>query len=255
MPKMKRRELTEEEKQEAERLSRAWIAYKKDNAGATQTWLGAETGIGSQGAVGQYLRGVIPLNFEALMAICRVIDADPHAISPRLTGLIHVRGAMGAKPAPQHEGYQQVTAAETDDPDFVQIPMVELRLSAGVTGFQTDPDRRDGGTLGMRRSWIERSGFNPAKLIAIQVRGDSMEPSLYANDIVVINTADTQPVDGQVFAVNYEGEAVVKRMVRDAGEWWLTSDSLDQRKHQRKVCQGDACIIVGRVVRKESDRI
>lgn len=82
-----------------------------------------------------------------------------------------------------------------------------------------------------------------------------MEPSLYEDDVVVLNTADKRPVDGSVFAVNYEGEAVVKRFSRDAGEWWLTSDNPDQRKHHRKVCRGDACIIIGRVVRKESDRI
>lgn len=151
--------------------------------------------------------------------------------------------------------FQRVGIAEQDDPDFIQVPMVTLRLSAGVSGFQTEPDRRDGGTLGMRRNWVERSGLNPASLIAIQVKGDSMEPSLYEDDIVVINTVDTRPVDGAVFAVNYEGEAVVKRFSRDAGDWWLTSDSPDQRKHHRKICRGDACIIIGRVVRKESDRI
>lgn len=246
MANMKRRELTEEEMTEAERLASAWSAYKAENKGATQTWLGAETGIGSQGAVGQYLRGAIPLNIEALMAFCRVIGADPYFISPRLAERVHLHSIPGAK---------QVVVAEQDDPNFVQIPMVKLRLSAGVTGFQTEPDRREGGTLGMRRSWVERTKLNPASLIAIQVKGDSMEPSLYEDDVVVLNTSDKRPVDGAVFAVNYEGEAVVKRFARDAGDWWLTSDNPDQRKHHRKVCRGDACIIIGRVVRKESDRI
>ncbi len=133
--------------------------------------------------------------------------------------------------------------------------MVKLRLQAGVTGFQTEPDRRDGGTLGMRRNWIERNRYDPAKLIAIQVQGSSMEPSLYEDDIVVINVADTKLVDGSVYAFNYEGEAVVKRLSRDAGMWWLTSDNPDQRKYHRKSVQGDECIVIGRVVRKESDRI
>lgn len=152
-------------------------------------------------------------------------------------------------------GARQVVVLEQDAPEFVQIPMVELRLQAGVTGFQTELDQREGGTLGMRRSWIERTGLNPESLIAIHVKGDSMEPSLYEDDVVVLNTADRKPADGAVFAVNYEGEAVVKRFSRDAGDWWLTSDNPDQRKHHRKLCRGEACIIIGRVVRKESDRI
>ncbi|WP_258194540.1 S24 family peptidase [Janthinobacterium sp. PAMC25594] len=165
------------------------------------------------------------------------------------------RGEMHQSPAASMPNARQVIAADQDDPNFVEIPMVKLKLSAGITGFNTDPDRRDGGTLGMRRNWIERRGYKPHKLIAIQVSGESMEPSLYADDVIVINTDDVQPVDGQVFAINYEGQAVVKRLARDAGEWWLTSDSPDQRKHARKVCRDDACIIIGRVVHKESDRI
>lgn len=148
-----------------------------------------------------------------------------------------------------------IRALDDDDPEFTQIPMVKLRLSAGMTGFQTDPDVKQGATLSLRRQWVERAGYHPAKLIAIPVKGESMEPTLYEGDIIIINTADTKPVDGYVYAVNYEGEAVVKRLARDAGQWWLTSDSSDQRKYHRKLCQGEACIIIGRIVRKESDRI
>jgi phage repressor protein C with HTH and peptisase S24 domain len=82
-----------------------------------------------------------------------------------------------------------------------------------------------------------------------------MEPSLYEDDIVIVNTLDTKLVDGAVYAFNYEGEAVVKRLARDAGQWWLASDNPDQRKYHRKLCQGGACLVIGRVVRKESDRI
>lgn len=90
MRHMKRRELTEEEKLEAARLANAWGAYKRDHAGATQTWLGAEAGIGSQGAVGQYLRGVIPLNLKALVGICRALGVAPRSISSRLSNLVGV---------------------------------------------------------------------------------------------------------------------------------------------------------------------
>jgi len=159
--------------------------------------------------------------------------------------------------APLH-GLRQampVRAADNDDAEFVQIQMVKLRLSAGITGFHTEPEQRDGGTLGMRRNWIERNNLHPGHLIAILVKGESMEPSLYEDDIVIINTLDTKLVDGAVYAFNYEGEAVVKRLARDAGQWWLTSDNRDQRRYHRKLCQGNVCLVIGRVVRKESDRI
>jgi hypothetical protein len=87
---MKRREPTPEEMAEAERLYAAWRSFKEKNAGATQEWLAAESGLGTQGAVGQYLRAKIPLNIVALVAICRVIGADPHVISPRLTETVRI---------------------------------------------------------------------------------------------------------------------------------------------------------------------
>jgi phage repressor protein C with HTH and peptisase S24 domain len=178
----------------------------------------------------------------------------------RELGFSHIwlmTGEGEARPAPDRRPRNAlpVRAADNDDREFVQIAMVKLRLSAGITGFQTEPEGRDGGTLGMRRNWIERHNLSAEHLIAILVKGESMEPSLYEDDIVIINTLDKKPVDGAVYAINYEGEAVVKRLSRDAGQWWLTSDNPDQRKYHRKLCQGNACLVIGRVVRKESDRI
>ena len=81
-----------------------------------------------------------------------------------------------------------------------------------------------------------------------------MEPGLYDGDVVVVNTEATTPKDGCVFAVNYEGEMVIKRLVRDAGSWWLCSDNPDQRRYPRKVCD-EHCILIGQIVHKQSERI
>jgi phage repressor protein C with HTH and peptisase S24 domain len=137
----------------------------------------------------------------------------------------------------------------------LHIAKVKLRLSAGTKGFRTEPDPYDGTTLTVPTSWVERKGYNPADLIAVRVKGESMETTLYEGDLVIINTADTKAVDGNVYAFNYEGEPVIKRLTRDAGRWWLASDHPDQRKYHRKSCEGDECIIVGRVVKRESERL
>lgn len=241
IPGMKRRELDDIELAEAERLRAAWEGYKECHAGATQSWLAAEAGLGTQGAVSQYLRGVIPLNLESLMAISHVLGVDPVVISPRLTARVH--------------GVRSVAIADPEDPELIKIKKVKLKLSAGIMGFQVEPDRRESGIATVPRRWVEKNDYIPERLLAIEVKGESMEPALYAGDTVIINTADTRPIDGAVYAVNYEGEAVVKRLVRDHGVWWLASDHADQRKYSRKRCEGDLCIIIGKVVRKESDRI
>jgi transcriptional regulator with XRE-family HTH domain len=149
--------------------------------------------------------------------------------------------------------FMRVDAALRSDPRHTLIPMVRLRLTAGISGFEVDPEPFDGGTTTVPTGWIESKGFSREKLIAIFVRGESMEPTFYEGDLVVVNTADQKLSDGAVYAINYEGEPVVKRLTRDAGQWWLTSDSVDQRRYYRRTCD-ESVKVIGRVVRKESER-
>lgn len=229
-----------------------WVREARTAAGLSGTALGARLALelgtergNTKANISHWENEKHSPNLKQLLAISRVTGRSlpPEILAPMSDASVGVNNAL------------RVVAAEGEDDGFIQIPMVKLRLSAGITGYQAEPERRDGGTLGMRRTWIERNQYNPSHLIAIYVKGESMEPSLYAGDIVVINTLDTKLVDGAVYAFNYEGEAVVKRLARDAGQWWLTSDNVDQRKYHRKLCQGGECIVIGRVVRKESDRI
>lgn len=157
----------------------------------------------------------------------------------------------GADPA--FPGAIRIVPLDENSPDLYKIPKVKLKLQAGVTGFQTEPDPTDGGTMGLSKAWVDRRGFNPAQLVGIDVKGESMEPTFFEGDTVVVNLCDKKLVDNGVFAINYEGEAIVKRMTRDAGQWWLSSDNSDQRKFYRRACIGKDCIVIGRVVRREGE--
>jgi phage repressor protein C with HTH and peptisase S24 domain len=152
-------------------------------------------------------------------------------------------------------GALPVRAVASDDPSLTQIRKVKLQVQAGITGFQVEPEHDDGETQGVPTKWILKEGLSRDALLAITVRGESMEPALYEGDVIVVNTRDTILVDGSVYVVNYEGEVVVKRLMRDAGQWWLTSDNADQRKYHRKLCKGAECILIGKVIRKESTHI
>lgn len=83
-----KRELTAEEQADTRRLAAAWKNYQATHPSATQSWLGKETGLGGQGLIGQYLRGIIPLNHKALLAICKVIAVAPQEISSTLSATI-----------------------------------------------------------------------------------------------------------------------------------------------------------------------
>lgn len=142
----------------------------------------------------------------------------------------------------------------TDNPDFPAVRRVRFKLSAGASGFAVDYVDDDMAPIVFQRQWFERHGYTPSELLATKVANGSMEPGLYHGDTVIINTGDTNIVDGEVFAMNYEGELVIKRMVRDASQWWLASDNPDQRRYPRKVCNEDV-FCLGKIVLKQSERI
>lgn len=142
-----------------------------------------------------------------------------------------------------------------NNPDYPAVRRVRFKLSAGIQGYGVDYDGMgDDAPIVFRREWFSRNGYQPGKLLAVRVANGSMEPGLWDGDTVVINTAQAEPKDGAVFAVNYEGQLVIKRLVRDAGQWWLVSDNPDQRRYPRKVCDEHA-FLLGEIVHKQSEKI
>lgn len=139
--------------------------------------------------------------------------------------------------------------------DYPAIKKVKLRVSAGITGFTIDSYEPDTTLQAFKAEWFTRYGFKPNKLLALTVSGESMEPTLYDGDTVVINTADTNLKDGEVFVFNLDGEVVIKRAVKDSGQWWLDSDNKNNTRFTRKACPDGICIPIGRVVQKQSMRI
>jgi len=132
-----------------------------------------------------------------------------------------------------------------DEPHTVPIRRVTLKLHAGVTGFETEPDMEDGGVLHLPQAVIEAQNLVPHQLLAIRVRGQSMEPMMFEDDVVVVNTADKNPLSREIYALNFDGEALVKQLVKRNGDWFLYS--VNPEFGPINVRSGQ-CSIVGRVV-------
>lgn len=221
----------------SDRLKRAM-----EEAGVSQAELARACGVSPPSVNGwlsgksKYLRG------ENLLSAARSLRVSQQWLANGV-GPMHLSAASG----------QEVDLEA--HPDLSPIRKVRLRLEAGVSGYAVESEEGEGVPIFFRNDWLRDRGYKASNLVAVKVRGGSMETSLYDGDTVVLNTAETEPKDGEVFAVNYEGEAVIKRMARDGGLWWLTSDNLDQRRYPRKQCDNHSCIVIGRVIHKQSERI
>lgn len=216
----------------AERLKLA-----REAAGLTQPELANKAGV-SQGTIGNIEAGLRKRPRD-LLSIAAALGVAPEWLETG-KGLMHL--------------HQSREVNLENNPDYPSIRRVRFKLSAGATGFAVDYQDDAGSPLAFRRDWYERRGFKPHQLLATSVINGSMEPGLYDGDTVIVNTAQTEPKDGVVFAVNYEGEMVVKRLVRDDGQWWLSSDNPDQRRYPRKICH-EGVKLIGEIVHKQSERI
>lgn len=135
--------------------------------------------------------------------------------------------------------------------DYVAIERVLLKVSAGITGFSVQHIDGNGPPIFFRADWLASKGYKPDKLFALRVSGESMEPSLYDGDLIILNAADIAPRDHEAYVVNYEGEVLIKRLLRDAGEWWLTSDNA---RYKSKRCH-EQCLLLGRVIYRQTEHI
>jgi transcriptional regulator with XRE-family HTH domain len=132
-----------------------------------------------------------------------------------------------------------------DEQNTIPIKFVKLKLHAGVAGFETEPELEDGGVLPMPCAVIEKHNLSPNQLLAMRVSGSSMEPMLFEDDVVIINTADRRPISREVYALNFDGEACVKQLIHRGGQWYL--HSLNPEFGPINMRSGQ-CDIVGRVV-------
>lgn len=132
-----------------------------------------------------------------------------------------------------------------DEPDTVAVPRVRLRLRAGVAQFDTEPDMNGDGHEQMPRAVLTALRLDPRNLLALRVRGMSMEPMLFEDDVIIIDKSDTKPVSREIYAVNFNGEPCIKQLIYRGGQWYLHSINPDHGPVNAKSGQ---CSIVGRVV-------
>jgi hypothetical protein len=112
----------------------------------------------------------------------------------------------------------QTDFAETE---ITSIPRITLRLRAGSANYDTVPDLARLDSLRVLTAELRALPVEPNSLLAMRVRDRGMEPMLFEDDWVVINTSDTVLRSGEVFAVNWNGEGCIQQLVKRGGQWYL----------------------------------
>ena len=136
---------------------------------------------------------------------------------------------------------------EGDDAPLLMVPMVEARLSAGGGSFECG-----GETLrhyAFREDFLRRKG-RPASMVLLRVAGDSMQPRILNNDVVLVDQSQTTPIPGRIYAVGVEDMVYLK--IVDALPGRLILSSVNPEYAPIEACtseqMADLVRIIGRAV-------
>lgn len=177
----------------------------------------------NQSALSQYLNGKIPLNVSAAVKFAAVIGCSVSDFSHDLGGQIG-KYSTPAESSEVAQAPRQPSAVSVEPiEETVPVKLVNIRVQAGMPGFDADREFEDGGVIHIPKNLVDKHQWVIGCLLAIKVRGDSMFPMLADGDVIVINIADTKMVSGEVYAVNCEGKPVVKQMAYEGHQWYMRS--------------------------------
>lgn len=130
---------------------------------------------------------------------------------------------------------------------LVMVPMVEARLSAGTGSFETGGDVLR--HYAFRWDFLRRKG-NPSQMVLLRVSGDSMQPRIMHNDVVLIDQTQRDPVPGRIYAVGVEDMVYLKVVNAMPGRLILTSFNSDYAPIEADTGEqlADLVRVIGRAV-------
>lgn len=225
--------VTDVTKAEAARLKSIYQDRKKANPDLSQEKLAEECGWSGQSVVSQYMNGKIPLNMSALLKFSRALGFSPFDVSARLSdGFFILDEAHRSQPgslvpdsaplAHKSVGFTATPSLKAeispievwDDeiplgPDEVELPFFrEVELSAG--NGSTVMLEENGRKLRFGKRTLQRKNIDPSSAACVPVSGNSMEPVLPHGSTAGVNLADTNIIDGKMYAIDHDGQLRVK---------------------------------------------
>jgi len=132
--------------------------------------------------------------------------------------------------------------------EFVLVPFYKLSASTERGGVVHSDQIVD--YLSFKEVWIKTALGIPAKDIAlIKVKGDSMEPTLSNEDLVLIDRRTRQVKENSIYVLQFNESLLVKRIQRKLDETLIVKG--DNPVYEPEVLQSDAAgtlNVIGRVV-------
>jgi hypothetical protein len=118
---------------------------------------------------------------------------------------------------------QRIQVHAGPPPGTVAVRRMNVRLQAGVAKLDPDYDETFGEDVSIPIDVIQQLKLDPQNLRAFQVKGRSGEPMFFEDDLVVVDVTHTKPINRELYAIAFDGEACIKQMLHRGGQWYLHS--------------------------------
>lgn len=142
---------------------------------------------------------------------------------------------------------ESLSQHESDDAGWVDVPLYNVQVSAGH-GAYLDYEHIIT-YLKFRYNSLNRKGLQVNKLAAVQVRGDSMLPTLSEGDTLLIDQTQQIPVGDDIFVIRLSDVLMAKRLQRLAnGGIRIISDNPVYPPEQVASTELMQLAVLGRVV-------
>ncbi|WP_222361224.1 helix-turn-helix transcriptional regulator [Rhizobium leguminosarum] len=127
------------------------------------------------------------------------------------------------------------------------IQRLDVQASAGTGALVVSDDTVD--ILGFNRNWLRERSINAAAARILDVKGDSMEPTIRDGDILVVDTSINQVRDNAIYVIIYAGNVLVKRVhIKRDGSLTLISDNERYPREDVPIAEVPDLHIAGRVM-------
>ncbi|MFH2219260.1 MAG: helix-turn-helix transcriptional regulator [Pseudomonadota bacterium] len=131
------------------------------------------------------------------------------------------------------------------DSEFMNIPKVKARLSAGGGSFEVGSEIE--GYYAFRKDWLSTKG-TLNKMVLMNIFGTSMEPEIKDGDTILIDESQRDVLAGAVYAVGVDDTIMVKRLEKHPNKLVLMSDNTDYAPIYLEKHEIDSVRIIGKVV-------
>jgi phage repressor protein C with HTH and peptisase S24 domain len=215
-----RRPLTPEEVAESTRLKAIYeqrkSAAKAAGRSLTQADVAEACGWSGQSAFSQYATGKVPLNVEALLKLAKALNFDASEVSSRLLSTVASVQQQRIQPSVKLGNIETWDDETPLDDDEVYVPFLhEVELAAGSGRFAIEESANS--RLRFNKKDLRHNGVQFSNAKCVKVGGNSMMPVLRDGATVGVNVGKnslSDIVDGEMYAINHNGQLRVKQVYR-----------------------------------------